>query len=144
MKTFNFICPNCLKTNKLPFKDSYKKAQCGYCKNSLLDGKVIEANSSNFYNIINSSTVPVIVDFWAPWCGPCRMMAPNFADASKELAPKVQFVKLNTEVAQDIASSFGIRSIPTLIVFKDSKEVERLSGTLPKEHIISLVSKYIN
>ena len=143
METINFICPYCKKINRLPKKDIYKKAKCGGCGNSLLDGKVIEANSSDFNYIIQNATVPVIVDFWAPWCGPCRMMAPNFEQASRALAPKAQFVKLNTEEAGDIASMYGIRSIPTTIVFKNAQEVERVSGALPKEHIISLASKYI-
>ncbi len=143
MEMVNFICPNCKKINRLPKKDSYKKANCGGCGASLLDGKVIEANDSDFNYIINNATVPVIVDFWAPWCGPCQMMAPNFAEASKTLAPKVQFVKLNTEIAQQSAAMYGIRSIPTMIVFKNGAEVERVSGALPTEHIISLASKYI-
>ncbi len=143
METIKYVCPNCLKTNKLPKKSNYQKANCGYCKNSLLEGKIIEATDLNFFNIINSASVPVVVDFWAPWCGPCRMMAPNFEEASKKLAPKAQFVKVNTEVAQQVASSFGIRSIPTIIVFKDGVEVERISGALPTNSIISLATKYI-
>jgi len=142
MQTINYICPYCKKVNKLPLKDSYKKANCGNCKNSLLDGKVIEANDNDFNYIISNSSVAV-VDFWAPWCGPCRMMAPNFEEASRMLAPKVQFVKVNTEESPMVASTFGIRSIPTLIVFKDGKEVERVSGALPTQAIVELASKYI-
>jgi len=143
MEYINFVCPNCLKTNKLPKKENYKKANCGYCKQSLLDGKVIEANESNFYSIINSATVPVIVDFWAPWCGPCRMMAPNFAEASRHLAPLAQFVKVNTEENPQISAQFGIRSIPTMIVFKNGQEVNRVSGALPTQNIIELARGYI-
>ena len=143
MNSINFICPYCKKINRLPKKDSYKKANCGGCGNSLLSGKVIEVNDSDFNYIIQNSTVPVIVDFWAPWCGPCRMMAPNFEKASSMLAPKVQFIKLNTQEAGQSASMFGIRSIPTIIVFKDGKEVERVSGALQTEQIVSLASKYI-
>jgi len=143
MSTVNFICPNCGKVNRLPKKDSYKKANCGGCGASLLDGKVIEANDSNFDYIISNATVPVVVDFWAPWCGPCRMMAPNFEEASRALAPKVQFVKVNTEEAQNVAARYGIRSIPTMIVFKNGAEVDRVSGALPTQQIISLASKYI-
>ena len=143
MSNFNYVCPYCKKINRLPLKDSYNKAKCGSCGNSLLDGKVIEANSSDFNYIIQNSTAPVIVDFWAPWCGPCRMMAPNFEQASRNLAPKVQFVKVNTEENPQISAQFAIRSIPTMIVFKNGVEVERVSGALPAEQIIALASKHI-
>jgi len=142
MEKINFVCPNCKKVNRLPKKDTYAKANCGHCKASLLDGKVIEANESDFRYILEHATVPVIVDFWAPWCGPCRMMAPNFEEASRNLAPKVQFVKVNTEENPNISAQYGIRSIPTMIVFKNGAEVERTSGALPTEQIMALASKY--
>jgi len=136
MESMKFVCPHCLKTNKLPIKEHYTKANCGYCKKSLLDGKIIEANDYNFDSIINSATVPVVVDFWAEWCGPCKMMAPNFAEASKTLAPHVQFVKVNTEQAPNISARYGIRSIPTIIKFKNGQEINRTSGALPTHAII--------
>ncbi len=143
MSNFNFVCPNCKKVNRLPLKESYTKAKCGYCGESLLNGKIIEANDSNFNHIIQNSTAPVIVDFWAPWCGPCRMMAPNFEKASRELAPKVQFVKVNTEESPYLSQQYGIRSIPTIIVFKNGTEVDRVSGALPYEHIVNLARRYL-
>jgi len=143
MESINIICPICKKTNRLPKKDSYKKALCGGCGSSLLDGKEIEASDSNFNYIIQNSTLPVIVDFWAPWCGPCKMMEPNFKQASKELALKAQFVKLNTENNPQVSNFFGIRSIPTIIVFKNGIEQKRVPGALPKEQIVSLASRYI-
>ncbi len=143
MSSIKFICPNCKKINRLPKKDSYKKANCGGCGKSLLDADAIDANDNNLNYILQNSSVPVIVDFWAPWCGPCKMMAPNFASAAKALSPKVQFVKVDTQVATNSASMYAIRSIPTLIVFKDGKELERLSGALSSEQIIAFVSKYI-
>ena len=143
MDRVNFVCPNCKKVNRLPKKDSYRKANCGSCGASLLEGRVIEANGADFDYILQSSTVPVIVDFWASWCGPCRMMAPNFAEASRNLAPKVQFVKVNTEENPQISARYGIRSIPTMIVFKNGVEVDRVSGALPTQQIVVLASKYI-
>ena len=143
MESINFICPNCKKINRLPKKNNYTKAKCGSCGSSLLDGKVIEANDSDFNYIIKSATVPVIVDFWAPWCGPCRMMAPNFEQASKEVAPKAQFIKVNTEVAPMLSSQFGIRSIPTLIIFKNGVEVHRVSGALSTQQIKQAVLQFL-
>jgi len=143
MEKITFICPNCKKINRLPKKNSYTKANCGSCGSSLLDGKVIEASENDFEYILQNSTAPIIVDFWAPWCGPCRMMAPNFEAASKSLTPKVQFVKVNTENNPNISAKFAIRSIPTMIVFKNGVEVERVSGALPTEQIISLASRFI-
>ena len=143
MDRVNFVCPNCKKVNRLPKKDSYRKANCGSCGASLLEGRVIEANGADFDYILQSSTVPVIVDFWASWCGPCRMMAPNFAEASRNLVPKVQFVKVNTEENPQISARYGIRSIPTMIVFKNGVEVDRVSGALPTQQIVVLASKYI-
>jgi len=142
MSTIKFICPNCKKVNRLPYKDSYNKANCGGCGASLLNAKPIEARDSDFNYILQNSSVPVIVDFWAPWCGPCRMMAPNFEEASKALSPKVQFVKVNTEENPQISAQYGIRSIPTLIIFKNGVEVHRVSGALSTDQIIQLVSQF--
>ncbi len=143
MDTIKYICPNCKKLNRLPYKNIYKKANCGNCKNSLLIGGIIEANDNNFYDIIQNVTVPVVVDFWAPWCGPCQMMAPNFKAASQQLALKAQFVKVNTQEAPNLAAQFGIQSIPTIIIFKNGVEVQRISGALTTEQIVTLLSQYI-
>jgi thioredoxin 2 len=104
MDTIKFVCPNCLKVNQLPNKPSYTKANCGNCKSSLLGAKPIDADDRNFFDIINSTNVPVVVDFWASWCGPCKMMAPAFTEASMEMSPKAQFVKVNTDMAPQVSS----------------------------------------
>lgn len=142
MSSIQFICPKCKKVNSLPLKERYSKANCGGCGSSLLNAKPIEANGADFNYILQNSTVPVIVDFWAPWCGPCRMMAPNFEQASRELSPKVQFVKVNTEENQQISAQFGIQSIPTMVIFKNGVEVHRVSGALSREQIIQLLSQF--
>lgn len=136
------VCPHCFSVNNVPKKDSYKKANCGKCKNSLLDTNPLELTNTNFDEVIVNSELPIIVDFWAPWCGPCKMMAPNFSAAAMHYPLKALFAKVNTEDEQNLGARFGIRSIPTLIVFKDAKEVERVSGALPKKSLMQLISKY--
>ncbi|MCK5111141.1 MAG: thioredoxin TrxC [Arcobacteraceae bacterium] len=137
------ICPHCLKVNNVPKKDSYKKANCGSCKNSLLDTKPIELNSSNFDDVMVNSEIPVIVDFWAPWCGPCKMMAPTFSSVASSYPLKTLFVKVNTENEQQLGTRFNIRSIPTLAIFKDGIEVERVSGALDANNLNRFVQKYL-
>ncbi len=137
------VCPHCLSVNNVPKKDSYKKANCGRCKNSLLDTTPLELNDSNFDEVIANSELPVIVDFWAPWCGPCQMMAPNFKKSATNFPLKALFVKVNTEEAPGISARFGIRSIPTLIFFKDAKEVHRVSGALDEATLTQTVSQLI-
>ena len=136
------VCPHCLSVNNVPKKESYKKANCGKCKSSLLDTKPLELTASNFDEVLVNSDIPVIVDFWAPWCGPCKMMAPNFESAATKFPLKALFSKVNTENEQNLGARFGIRSIPTIIVFKDGREVERVSGALDVNALTSLASKY--
>lgn len=137
------VCPHCLSVNNIPQKDSYSKANCGKCKNSLLDTKPLELTNANFDEVVVNSDIPVIVDFWAPWCGPCKMMAPNFEKSAKGFPLKVLFCKVNTENEQNLGARFAIRSIPTLVVFKAGKEVHRISGALDEASLNKLVSQFI-
>ena len=137
------VCPHCLAVNNVPKKESYKKANCGGCKKSLLDNSVVEATSSNFDEIVVNSDLPVIIDFWAPWCGPCKMMAPVFEATAKEYPIKALFVKVNTETEQNLGARFNIRSIPTLVVMKSGVEVERVSGALDVSSLKTLINRYL-
>ncbi len=137
------ICPHCLSVNNVPQKESYKKANCGKCKNSLLDTQPIELTNTNFDEVVVNSDIPVIVDFWAPWCGPCKMMAPTFLKTASKYPLKTLFTKVNTENEQNLGARFGIRSIPTLVIFKSTKEVERVSGALDEGSLSRLVEKYL-
>ena len=137
------ICPHCKEVNNIPLKDNYKKANCGKCKESLLDTSPISLNNSNFDEVVVNSDIPVVVDFWAPWCGPCKMFAPVFEKSAKNYPLKALYVKINTEEEQALGGRFGIRSIPTLIIFKNSKEVHRASGALDEVSLNNLVKQFI-
>ena len=137
------ICPNCLSINNVPKKDSYLKANCGKCKESLLDNKPINLTDANFDEIIVNSEIPVIVDFWAPWCGPCKMFAPVFNEVAKRYPLKAVFAKVNTEVEQTLGAKYSIKSIPTLIVYKNGVEVKRISGALDPLRLSNLVDEFI-
>ncbi len=137
------VCPHCGKVNKIPKKESYAKATCGHCKASMLDQKPLEVDKEDLLHILVNSDIPVMVDFWAPWCGPCRQMAPAFEEASGILSLQVQCLKVNTEEHQDLGAIYGIRSIPTLIIFKGTKEVERLSGAMSTGRLVSWAKQFV-
>ena len=141
--TVNVVCPHCLKVNRIPKKDTYVKANCGNCKNSLLDAKPVEVDAAKFGTFVANSDIPVVVDFWAPWCGPCRMMAPAFEEAARSLPLKAQFLKVNTETNPQLGGQYGIRSIPTMVLFKGGREVDRVSGALSADQIRQWVLRHM-
>ena len=136
------VCPHCLKVNNIPKKDTYAKANCGGCKKSLLDTNPLDLNESNFEEVVVNSEIPVLVDFWAPWCGPCKSMAPVFKSVSSKYPLKVLFVKVNTEDEQNLGAKYNIRSIPTLVIYKDGKEIQRVSGALDEQNLINFINQY--
>lgn len=137
------VCPVCLSVNNVPKKESYSKANCGKCKNSLLEHNLIELTNQNFDEVLVNSEIPVIVDFWAPWCGPCKMMGPVFSKLSQRYPLKMLFAKVNTEQEQSLGVRFAIRSIPTLIVFKNGTEIQRVSGALDDSNLTRLAEQYL-
>ena len=133
----HIVCPHCDAVNRVPEDKLGAAPTCGKCKQALFTAHPVELNANNFATHIARSDVPVLVDFWAPWCGPCKMMAPAYAQAAQRLEPNMRVVKLDTEQAQQIAAQYNIRSIPTLAVFKGGKEVARQAGALDVNGIVA-------
>jgi len=116
---------------------------CGTCKAPLLGGKPLELTAANFSRVTAKSDLPVVVDFWAPWCGPCKMMAPAFEQAAKTFSSRAVLAKLNTEDAPAIGGQFNIRSIPTLVVFKQGREAARQSGAMDLGNLTRFIERQI-
>jgi thioredoxin 2 len=113
--------------------------KCGTCHNSLFQGKTVEMTAANFERHTSKSELPVVIDFWAAWCGPCRTMSPNFEAAAKGLEPRVRMAKLDTEAMPEISARYGIRSIPTMIMVHKGREIARTSGALPTQAIVQWI-----
>lgn len=130
MSATQISCPHCFATNRLSSERLTDKPNCGKCKQSLFTGKPLELTAGNVASTLEKNDIPVLVDCWASWCGPCQSFAPVFEQLTAESEPYIRFAKLNTEDEQSIAQSWGIRSIPTLILFKGGKEIRRESGAM--------------
>lgn len=135
-ESLHIVCPHCSGINRVVETRLHESPKCGKCQQVLFSAKPVELNANNFKQHISRSDIPVVVDFWAPWCGPCKSMAPAFVEAAAQLEPNMRVAKVNTENEQAIAAQYGIRSIPTLIVFKNGQEVARQAGAMAAADIV--------
>lgn len=133
----HIVCPHCEAVNRVGADRLGDQPVCGKCSQLLFTGKPVEVNSEQFNKHISRNDIPVLVDFWASWCGPCRMMAPAYQQAAQRLEPRVRLLKVDTEASQDLAARFGIRSIPTLALFAGGREVARQAGAMDAGSIVT-------
>lgn len=139
-ESLHLVCPHCNGVNRVPTERLSQQPNCGKCHQSLFGGQPLELTAATFKQHIEHNEIPVLVDFWAPWCGPCKMMAPAFVQAAQIMEPQVRFVKVNTDAEQTLGSQYAIRSIPTLALFVGGKEVARQAGAMGAQDIVRWVN----
>jgi len=141
--TLHIVCPHCHSINRVLSQKIDGGPTCGRCHRSLFFGEPIELTTATFSRHLERNEIPLLVDFWAPWCGPCRMMAPHFQEAARLLEPHIRLAKVNTESEPNLAAQFSIRSIPTMVLFYNAHEFARQSGAMGSDDIVRWTSSIL-
>lgn len=137
------VCKHCAAVNRLQQARLAEQPKCGKCHQALFDGQPLELSAANFAKHLQRNDLPVLVDFWAPWCGPCKMMAPQYAQAALQLEPRIRLAKVNTEAEQGLGAQYNIRSIPTLALFHQGRELARQPGAMSSNDIVQWVRSHV-
>jgi len=130
------VCPHCHAPNRLPAERLSEQPACGRCKQALFAGRPVDLGVNDFDAHLNRGDLPLVVDYWAPWCGPCKVMGPQFERAAAQLEPRVRLAKVNTQVEPTLGQRHGIRSIPTMVLFHHGRELARQSGAMATDEIV--------
>ncbi len=136
------VCPHCSAANRVDAARLGDRPKCGKCKEELFTSRPIDLDPSNFDRIISLNESPVVVEFWAPWCGYCKRMAPIFDEAAAQLEPRIRLAKVNTESQPVISGRFGVQGVPTLIIFKNGQEIARQSGAMDLPNLLRWIQTY--
>ena len=142
--SLHLVCPHCDAVNRIPPARLDDSPNCGKCHQPLFSGQPSALDANGFHKQVGRSDLPLLVDFWAPWCGPCKMMAPAFEQAARELEPRVRLLKVNTEEEQSLGAQIGIRSIPTLVLFRNGRELARQPGAMGAADIVRWARSHLS